>query len=98
MNKSDLKKLKEGGWQIIGLENNIEDKRLLELGSEMMYGKITDQVVLVLGEEVNGISDSLYGVIDYFVEIPMRGKKESFNVSVAAGIALFELTKNRQLG
>lgn len=95
---SDLKKLKEGGWQIIGLENNIEDKRLLELGSEMMYGKITDQVVLVLGEEVNGISDLLYGVIDYFVEIPMRGKKESFNVSVAAGIALFELTKNRQLG
>ena len=39
-------------------------------------------------EEVNGIDKALYGLIDLFVEIPMKGKKESFNVSVAAGIAL----------
>ena len=40
---------------------------------------------------MNGIKYSLYDIIDLFVEIPMKGKKESFNVSVAAGIALYGL-------
>lgn len=92
---SDLKKFKEDGWQIIGLENNIKDERLLELGNKILNDKITSQVILILGEEVNGINSSFYDIIDYFIEIPMKGKKESFNVSVATGIALFELTKNR---
>lgn len=92
---SDLQKFKEDGWQIIGLENNIKDERLLELGNKILNDKITSQVILILGEEVNGINSSFYDIIDYFIEIPMKGKKESFNVSVAAGIALFELTKNR---
>ena len=48
-------------------------------------------MVLILGEEVKGIDYSLYDIIDYFAEIPMKGKKESFNVSVAAGIALYAL-------
>ena len=54
-----------------------------------MREKLSDRVVLVLGEEVNGIDYSLYDIIDLFVEIPMRGQKESFNVSVAAGIAMY---------
>ena len=37
------------------------------------------------------INYSFYDIIDYFAEIPMFGKKESFNVSVAAGIALYAL-------
>lgn len=47
---------------------------------------------LLLGEEVNGIDSSLLRQCDSIVEIPMQGKKESFNVSVAAGIALYGLT------
>ena len=50
---------------------------------------MTDKIVLFLGEEVNVINPMFYNLIDYFVEIPMRGKKESFNVSVAAGIAMY---------
>ena len=46
-------------------------------------------MVLVLGEDVGGIDYSLYDIIDLFVEIPMRGQKESFNVSVAAGICMY---------
>ena len=49
-------------------------------------------MVLVLGEEVNGIGKTLYDTISAFVEIPMKGEKESFNVSVAAGIAMAYLT------
>ena len=88
---SELKSLKEQGWQIVGLENNIADERLVTLGSPEVKEKITDKVVLVLGEEVHGIDYALYDIIDLFVEIPMRGKKESFNVSVAAGIAMYGL-------
>ena len=51
-----------------------------------------DEFVLILGEEVEGISAELLEQCDTIVEIPMHGAKESFNVSVAAGIALFALS------
>ena len=88
---SELKNLKEQGWQIVGLENNIEDSRLFLLNDAKLGEALSDRVVLVLGEEVGGIDYSLYDIIDLFVEIPMRGEKESFNVSVAAGIAMYGL-------
>ncbi len=47
---------------------------------------------LLLGEEVNGITPDLLAQADHIVEIPMYGQKESLNVSVAAGIALYSLT------
>ena len=88
--KSDLEKLQKQGWQILGLENNIE-KPTLKLGSAELARRLNDRIVLILGEEVHGIDYSLHDIIDLFIEIPMRGQKESFNVSVAAGIALFAL-------
>lgn len=77
-------------YKIIGLENNIK-KPLISLKDRSAIHMLGDKIVLILGEEVNGISEQLYSEIDAFVEIPMVGKKESFNVSVAAGIALFAL-------
>lgn len=50
------------------------------------------EFALILGEEVNGIEQSLLARCQATVEIPMSGQKESFNVSVAAGIALYALT------
>lgn len=52
------------------------------------------EFVLVLGEEVHGIPAELLSRCQSIVEIPMRGQKESFNVSVAAGIALYALTND----
>ena len=46
---------------------------------------------LLLGEEVYGIEPDILARCDHIVEIPMQGAKESFNVSVAAGIALYGL-------
>ena len=86
---SDLMKFKKQGWQIVGLENNIKNVPIYQLNDKNLKAKLSDKVVLILGEEVNGIDYSLYDIIDLFVEISMRGKKESFNVSVAAGIALY---------
>ena len=87
----ELNNYKKDGWQIIGLENNIDVGTIYELNSDELRSRLSDKVVLVLGEEVNGISTSLYELIDLFVEIPMKGQKESFNVSVAAGIAMYGL-------
>ena len=52
---------------------------------------------LLLGEEVHGIEADYLPHCDYIVEIPMHGQKESFNVSVAAGIALYALTSARSI-
>lgn len=89
-----LEKQKAVGWTIIGLENNLapeEQKRRLILGSKAEQELVAENVVLVLGEEVNGIPTEIRTKMDYFLEIPMAGRKESFNVSVATGIALWEL-------
>tara|TARA_B100000508_G_scaffold14126_1_gene9683 strand:- start:5807 stop:6277 length:471 start_codon:yes stop_codon:yes gene_type:complete len=48
-----------------------------------------EQVVYVMGNEIDGVSDEVLNVADTIVEIPMLGTKESLNVSVAAGIILY---------
>ena len=90
-----LKELKTDGFVVVGLENNLTNRKPLILGGAEFsrWKNSVKQVVLILGEEVSGISQELYGEIDDFLEIPMTGQKESFNVSVAAGIAMFELVK-----
>lgn len=90
--KSELIKFKKQSWQIVGLENNIENVSILALNDKRLGSKLSDKIVLILGEEVNGIDYSLYDIIDLFIEIPMKGKKKSFNVSVAAGIAMYGLS------
>lgn len=50
------------------------------------------KTALVLGEEVQGITSQLLELCDLALEIPMAGRKESFNVSVACGIALYQLS------
>ena len=81
----DLISLKQQGFTIIGLE---QDKRSIMLKD---YKK-PEKIALILGEEVYGITNEMRQQCDDLIEIPMNGKKESFNVSVAAGIALYALT------
>ena len=47
----------------------------------------------MVGTEVSGIPKNILNKCDIIAEIPMRGKKESLNVSVALGIALFRILK-----
>lgn len=89
------------GYAVIGLENNLSPEELpkrLILGQKLtknakngQKSPISDKILLILGEEVHGIPPEIRSEVDYFLEIPMRGQKESFNVSVAAGIALWGL-------
>jgi 23S rRNA (guanosine2251-2'-O)-methyltransferase len=61
---------------------------------EMSHYHPSQKLALLLGEEVEGIPSDLLALCDDVIEIPMVGKKESFNVSVATGIALYALTTN----
>lgn len=88
----EIANLKEQGFLIVGLENNIDSPKLINLRDFSAKMGIQEKIVLVLGEEVNGIPLELREKMDIFVEIPMMGRKESFNVSVATGIALYGLT------
>ncbi|MCL2038046.1 TrmH family RNA methyltransferase [Candidatus Saccharibacteria bacterium] len=81
-----IKKLKDDGFQVVGLE---QDARAVPLPN---YPPPTKSALLI-GEEVHGLTDELRDVCDDLIEIPMFGRKESFNVSVATGIALYELSK-----
>lgn len=76
--------LKQAGFNIVALE---QDPAAVLLPNFTPPQKIA----LLLGEEVHGIEPHLLKVCDSIVEIPMRGHKESFNVSVATGIALYQL-------
>lgn len=53
----------------------------------------SQNIVLILGEEVHGVPQPVLDACDCLLEIPMLGHKESFNVSVAAAIAIWELRK-----
>ena len=88
---TELKRLRDEGCVIVGLENNIAIDNLYRLNDVQLKELLGEKVVLVLGEEVHGIDYSLHDIINLFVEIPMKGQKESFNVSVATGIALWGL-------
>jgi len=82
-----LKKLEKEKYQIIAVEqadNSIDYKKV----------KPSDQTALVMGEEVNGIPKELLKLADVIAEIPMNGKKESLNVSVAFGIAGYQILGN----
>jgi 23S rRNA (guanosine2251-2'-O)-methyltransferase len=81
----NFKQLKADGFRIVGLE---QDSRAILLPDYATPPKIA----LLLGEEVGGIASDLRNQCDDVVEIPMKGEKESFNVSVATGIALYALT------
>lgn len=52
---------------------------------------LSTATLLIVGREVEGVSQELLEQTDTVLEIPMRGEKESLNVSVATGIALFHL-------
>jgi len=79
-----IDKLKEEGFEIVALEQiaNAEDIKNF---------KPTDQFALIVGNEVSGVSRKTLDKADRVVEISMLGTKESLNVSVAAGVALYHL-------
>jgi tRNA G18 (ribose-2'-O)-methylase SpoU len=80
-------KLKRDEYEIIAIE---QDTRSIN------YRKIKpkNKVAIIVGPEVEGLSKNILDKCDVIVQIPMHGKKESLNVSVACGIALFRILQS----
>lgn len=81
-------KLKKEGMNLIALEQSDQSSDIFATKCEGA------NIALVLGNEVEGVSEEILDMCDQHLEIPMFGQKTSLNVSVAAGIALFALGKN----
>lgn len=80
--------LKKEGFTCFALEQSPTSLNLTEFALET--DSHTSKIALALGEETHGFSATKLSLFDAVFEIPMLGKKESFNVSVATGIALWE--------
>jgi tRNA G18 (ribose-2'-O)-methylase SpoU len=79
-----LERLKKEGFQIIAIE---------QASNSVDYKKVTlkNKNTFLFGSEVEGVSQKILDECDVIAEIPMLGKKESLNVSVSVGVALFRL-------
>ncbi len=82
---SVLTTLKAEGANIVALEQDSQALPLLDY-------RLKSDLVLIVGNEIKGVSSDCKLLADAIVEIPMQGRKESFNVSAAAAMALFYFT------
>ena len=83
-----VNELKEEGVTIASIEQ-AEETLLLQNTSQLNYSKIA----LVFGNEVDGVDQEVINLSDHIIEIPQFGTKHSLNVSVCAGVVLWEFTK-----
>ncbi|MFH1790200.1 MAG: RNA methyltransferase [bacterium] len=82
-----LNKLKKMGYNIVALEQT--DK-----SQDIFKWKPKFPIALVIGNEVRGIEKKYLALCDEHIQLPMIGKKESLNVSIATGIALYHIFQN----
>ena len=82
----DLKTL---GFEIVGIEQTTNSVMITDFEIDK-----TKKYALVLGNEVEGISDEILTDLDVCLEIPQLGTKHSLNVSVCGGIVMWEFFKN----
>jgi tRNA G18 (ribose-2'-O)-methylase SpoU len=79
-----LTKLKKDGFYLIAIEqakNSVDYKKV----------RAKDKSVFIFGNEVEGLAKNILKKCDVIAEIPMVGEKESLNVAVSAGVALFRI-------
>lgn len=81
-----VQKLKQEGFCIISLEQDINSVDYKKVNIE---GK--ENLVFVIGSEVDGISHDIVKISDVVAEIPMLGTKESLNVTIAFGVAVYSI-------
>jgi len=79
-----IKELKKDWYKIYSVEL---DKRSIEYTE--LFNKNEDKVCLIMWNEITGVNKKILDLSDEIVIIPMRGKKESLNVSVAAWIVMY---------
>ena len=85
--KESVMFLKEAGLTVIAATENTDT---------LIYdADLTGPIAIIMGAEDNGISRDLLDLSDYRVKIPLYGKIESLNVSVAASVIIYEIIRQR---
>jgi 23S rRNA (guanosine2251-2'-O)-methyltransferase len=82
-----VRALKEAGWRVVGLDGGAPD--------DLYATALPAATAFVLGNETEGVSQEVAGLVDTWVSIPMANHVESLNVSGAAAIVSFELLRRR---
>ncbi|MDD5362782.1 MAG: RNA methyltransferase [Ignavibacteria bacterium] len=82
-----VRDLKQKGIKICSLELTDNGKMIWDLKKEDF------PLCIILGNEITGVAKELIDESDFAVELPMLGMKQSLNVSVATGIALYEMVR-----
>ena len=81
-----VKEIKNKGIELILLEQTIKSKSIYDISWKF-------PVCFIVGNEVSGVSEKLVNEANIHAEIPMRGVKQSLNVSVATGVAGYEFAR-----
>lgn len=89
--KSLLTELKTLNYKIIGVEQTNNSQMISDFRVEL-----NEKIALIFGNEVEGISDEILNDIDCFIELPQYGTKHSLNVSVCAGIVIWEMMNKQK--
>ena len=88
--KDAIENLKANGYKIFAIEQ-VDKSISLENVSDLAFEKIA----VVFGNEVTGVDVETINLCDGSIEIPQFGMKHSLNISVAAGIVLWEIIRNK---
>jgi tRNA G18 (ribose-2'-O)-methylase SpoU len=85
-----VRELKAAGFGVYAVEQVTNSFLLNRLETEN-----NEKLAVIFGNEVSGVDAAVIGLCDGCIEIPQLGMKHSLNISVAAGIVLWELVRNR---
>ena len=85
-----VKELKTKGYKVFAIEQTEGSISLEKFTTDK-----NENIAVVFGNEVEGVNDDVLYLVDGSIEIPQSGMKHSLNISVAAGIVLWEITKTR---
>ena len=85
-----VRRLQAEGWTVVALEQTASPRPVAA------FGAADFPVCFVVGNEVEGVAPDVLAACDAAIEIPQYGQKHSLNVSVAFGIAAYDLVRRWQ--
>ena len=89
--KEAIEELKKNGYKVYAVEQVTESISLKKI-----HNLPVEKIAFIFGNEVSGVEHETISLCDGCVEIPQFGMKHSLNISVAAGIVLWEAVKNKK--